>query len=164
MTRVILFVSIATGIGALARGYYEAGQSEVVSGLLIFAVLWLVAQFRNWRWFASLGFSVAALLAAYGVWTHVSAGWMLAGIVGALFAWDLSDFEQRLENAPTLAERAALEAPHLIRMSLAAGLGFFASLASMLFRPQFSFEWVAFLALLAAIGLTQLVGRMRKGG
>ncbi len=164
MTRVVLFVSIVTGMGALALGYLESGQPAVARGLLIFAALWLIAQFRNWRWFASIGFSVAVILSAYGVWTSAPSGWMLAGIVGALFAWDLSDFEQRLENAPTLSERESLERPHLIRISGVAALGFVLSLASMLFRPQFSFEWVAFLALLAAIGLTQLVARMRRGG
>ena len=164
MTRAVLFVSILTGMGALARGYLEASQPDVARGLLIFAALWLIAQFRNWRWFASVGLSVTVIFSAYGVWTSAPAGWMLAGILGALFAWDLSDFEQRLENAPTLSERESLERPHLIRMGGVAALGFVLSLASMLFRPQFSFEWVAFLALLAAIGLTQLVARMRKGG
>ena len=157
MTRFVLLVSIVVGMGGLARGYFEGGETGLARALIALAILWLLAQLRNLRWFPSLGLLAVVGFAAYGIWTHQPAGWMLTGTVGALFAWDLSDFEQRMENAPTPAERAALEPSHLLRLSLVAALGFFVSLASMLLRFQFTFEWVAFLALLAAIGFTQLL-------
>lgn len=86
---------------------------------------------------------------------------MLAGALGALFAWDLSDFERRLrdsapEDAPALTRR------HLIRLCALAVLGLAWSLLRMLYWWRFSLEWLVYAAILAALGISLLIGRMRR--
>ena len=164
MNRMVLFVSLAAGIGSLAWGFFEAGLALQARWLVVLGVVWAIAQIRRWRWFASLGLLVSVAAAAYGLWLNLSSGWMLAGAVGAVCAWDLAEFERRLHQASSEDDVAGLTRRHLLRLTFVAGAGFLLSLFGMLVRLQFTFEWAAFLAILAALGVTQLVTRMRRGG
>jgi hypothetical protein len=155
-------VSIVVGAGSLAWGFYSAGQASVAGWTVLFGLAWLVAEFRRWRWFASLGLLACIALAGLGLWLNLPLGWMLAGAVGALIAWDLADFNQRIEHASTEDDVPGLTRRHLLRISIVTIGGLVLSLFSMLARLKFSFEWVTFLTILAAIGIVQLVSRMRK--
>ena len=163
MTRFVMYVSLAVGTLSLVWGYRVGGFSEAVTWILVGGALWALAQARHWWWVPSLGLLAAVILAGFGLWLDLPGGWMLAGALGSLFAWDLSDFERRLRAAAPGDDAVGLEHRHLLRLSILAALGFVSSLLGMLFRLEFSFEGVAFLALLAALGLTQLIGRMQRG-
>jgi hypothetical protein len=159
---MIIFVSILAGIGSLTWGYFEVGLAIYARWLVVLGALWFIAQAQRLRWFASLGLLVSVAAAAYGLWLELSAGWMLAGAVGALFAWDLTEFERRVHLADLDDDVSGMERRHLLRLTFVAAAGFLFSLIGMLVRLQFSFEWAAFLAILAALGVTQLVQWMRR--
>jgi hypothetical protein len=160
-----LLVSLLVSVASLIMGYGTAshaeGLSEWTRWMLPFGALWVFAQFKRWRWFAPIGLFAALVAAAYGLWLDLPSGWMLAGALGALFAWDLSDFERRLqasgpEDAPSLLQR------HLVRLGMLAAAGLAYSLLGMLYWWKFSLEWVGYAALLSALGLALLVGRLRR--
>jgi hypothetical protein len=161
-TRFVLYVSLAVGTLSLAWGYQTGGFSKAVIWILVCGGIWALAQARRWLWVPSVGFLAAVTLAGFGLWMSLPGGWMLAGALGALLAWDLSDFERRLRTAAPGDDTAGLERRHLLRLTIIAGLAFLFSLFGMLSRLEFSFEIIAFLTLLAALGLTQLIGRMRR--
>ena len=125
--------------------------------------MWIVAEIRHLRWFASLGLLVGVTVAGIGLWMDLSLGWMLAGALGALIAWDLADFMRRVEHASPEDDVPALTRRHLLRLTIVIAAGLALSLIGMITRLEFSFEWTAFLALLAALGVTQLVAWMRRG-
>jgi hypothetical protein len=50
----------------------------------------------------------------------------------------------------------------LLRLAIVTAVGLALSLFGMFFRLQFSFEWVAFLAILSALGVSLLVKRMQR--
>jgi hypothetical protein len=159
---MVLFVSLAAGVSSLAWGYAEVGLAVQTRWLVVLGIVWIIAQAQRVRWVASLGLLVSVAAAAYGLWLELSAGWMLAGAVGALFAWDLSEFERRVHLADLDDDKAGMERRHLLRLTFVAGAGFLFSLIGMLVRLQFTFEWTAFLAILSALGVTQLVRGMRR--
>jgi hypothetical protein len=156
-------ISIMVAAGALANGYYSGGHRTGALWILILGAVWLLVEIRRLRWFASFGFLACVLLAGYGLWIDLSAGWMLAGAVSALIAWDLSDFLLRVQDAAPEDEVPGLARRHLIRLAILSAIGLVLSLFSMLYRMEFSFEWAAFLALLSALGVTYLVSTIRKG-
>jgi hypothetical protein len=156
-------ISIIVGVGALARGYFSEGHNTSVTWILALGAVWLLAEIRRLRWFASIGFLVCLAVAGYGLWIDLPAGWMLAGAVSALIAWDLSDFLRRVQDAAPEDEVPGLARRHLIRLAILAAVGLVLSLFSMFVKWEFSFEWVVFLALLATLGVTYLVGRVRRG-
>jgi len=161
LIRFPLFVSLLVGVASLVMGYNAAGLSEPTRGILAFGALWAFAQFQRWRWFPSIGLFAALIGAGYGLWIGLPSGWMLAGALGALFAWDLSDFERRLrasapEDAPALVRR------HLLRLGVLAAAGLAYSLLGMIYWWKFSLEWVGYAAILSALGLAQLLGEKMR--
>ena len=155
-----LYVSLLVGVASLVTGYGTV-HAEWTRWMLVFGVAWAFAQSQRWRWFASIGLFAALIAAGYGLWINLSTGWMLAGALGARFAWDLSGFEHRLrashpEDASDLVER------HLIRLGALASAGLAFSLVGMRLRWQVSLEWTGYAAILSALGIAFLVERLRR--
>jgi hypothetical protein len=160
----VQYFSILVGAGSLAWSYYAGEYVSLARWILLAGILWLVAEIRHIRWAASLGLLACIALAGLGLWLDLSLGWMLAGALGALIAWDLADFTRRIGEASDDDDVVAMTRRHLLRLTIVTAIGLVLSLTGMIARLEFSFEWTAFLALLAALGVTQLVGWMKKGG
>lgn len=159
--KFVQYVSLIVGIGSLARGYLAEGRSATAYWILVLGLVWLLAEIRRWRWFLSFGFLASVAAAGYGLWVGAPAGWMLAGALSALIAWDLSDFLRRLTVAAPDDEVSSLARRHLLRLIVVSAAGLALSLFGMFFRLQLSFEWAAFLAILSALGVSLLVKRMQ---
>jgi hypothetical protein len=163
VTLFALLFSIALGIGSLAWGYTLVGLPQFAQWILIFGVVWLFAIWQRWRWFAHVGLTFNFLAAAVGLWfLNFSPGWMFAGAIGGLLAWDLTYFRYRLRFAATDEERLAVEKRHLFRVSFLALFGFGLANLAMALKFQFNFEWALLSAVVAALGITQIVTWFRK--
>jgi hypothetical protein len=160
--KFVKYVSIVVGIGSLARGYQAGGHAVPANWILGFGLIWLFAEAQRWRWFASLGFLASVAAAGVGLWLNLLLGGMLAGALGALVAWDLSDFLRRLSSVIPEDEVSGLERRHLIRLAIVTAAGLAFSLVGMFVRLRLSFEWAAFLAILSALGVNLLVKRVRN--
>ncbi len=140
MTRAAFFVSVLLGVGCLAFAYAKAGLGQVWRPLLILGALWLLAGWRGWYWFSSLGFLSLLALAGFGLWIELSPVWMLGGALGGLFALDLADFMRRMrfaleKQAPEQYDQLkSVERNHLIRLALVALMGILLSGLLMLVR------------------------------
>jgi hypothetical protein len=157
--------SIALGVGSLAWGYTQVGLSHFAQWILIFGAVWLFAIWQRWRWFAYVGFGFNFLAAALGLWfLNFQPGWMFAGAIGGLLAWDLTYFLYRLRFAASDEERRNMEKRHLFRISFLALIGFVLANAAMALKLQFNFEWALLSAVVAALGITQIVSWLRKKG
>jgi hypothetical protein len=165
MTILALIFSIALGIGSLAWGYLQVGLPQFARWIMLFGALWLVAVWQRWRWFAPLGLVFNFLLAAFGLWfLNFPPGWMFAGAIGGLMAWDLTYFRYRQRFVASDDERRGMEGRHLVRLFALAILGFLMASAAMAIKLQFNFQWALLLAVVAIVGVTQLVAWLRKRG
>src|SRR5512134_3498512 len=163
MTLIALILSILLGTASLAMGYSQAGVIIYQRWFLLLAVLWLVAHFRKWYWFSSIGLLAVIVAAAYGVWHGFPTVWMLLGAVGGLLGWDLSDFARRLGYAAPMDDTRGMERRHLERVGIVAALGGGLALLSIFVHFQrLAFEVAVGLVLLAALGLTRLFIGLRK--
>lgn len=157
MTLFALIFSIVVGDGALAWGFMQVGPSQFTRWIIVFGALWIFAVWQRWRWFAYIGLVFNLFIAALGLWMlNFTPGWMFAGAIGGLMAWDLTDFYYRLRFASDL-ERPGLEARHLVRISFLAILGFGIASIAMVLKWQFNFDWALLMAAVAAFGVLQLV-------
>jgi hypothetical protein len=158
MTVIALLISIALGSGSLAYGYFGVGLPVLARRIVVFGVVWILAVWRRWRWFAYVGLTVYFLAAALGLWfLNFPAGWMFAGAIFGLLAWDLTYFRYRQMFAGSDAERRSVELRHLLRLSILAILGFGLASLAMRLQMQLSFDWIAFLTLVVALGLSQII-------
>jgi hypothetical protein len=164
MTYFAFVISVLVGIGSLAFAYSNAGYAMVARSLLVMGALWLFAGRKRWVWFSTITLVILVALAGFGLWIELSPGWMIAGALGALLAWDLTDFMRRLRFAPLMDNLRALERRHLARLAIVAVVGVLLASIPMLVRLEFTFEWIMLLTLVAVLGVTQLVSWLRRGG
>lgn len=164
MTIFVLLLSISIGVGSLAFAYNNAGYEIITRWLLIFGGLWFFAIWQRWRWFSSIGIFVLVTLAGYGLWNELSPAWMITGALGGLFAWDLTEFMRRLHFAARTDDLRGLQRRHLTRLVIVALIGITLYSIATLLRLELKFEWAVLLTLIAALGVTQLVAWLRRGG
>lgn len=162
MTRAALFASIVLGVTALALGYVRAGWIALCLLILAFGMIWLYAQWRGYGWFSMTGLALAVFTAASGLMAGINSGWMFAGVLFSLFAWDLSEFRNRLRFASVDSNVPGMEKQHLLRLGILAIAGIVLVWLITFVHLQFSFGWLVFLALVTAVGLTQLVSWFRQ--
>lgn len=163
MTLFALIFSIVLGISSLAWGYQQVGLSEFTRWIILFGAIWLFAVWQRWRWFSYVGLTFNLFVAAVGLWgLNFMPGWMFAGAIGGLIAWDLTDFRYRLRFAASDNERRIVETRHLVRISLLAILGFGLASVAMILKLQFNFEWTVLLVIVSALGITQIITWFRR--
>jgi hypothetical protein len=162
MTVVALVFNVILCAGSLAWGYAQAGLDSFARWILIFGAMWLIGLWRRLAWFSSLGLLAAVFTAGLGLWLGISPGWLLAGSLFALLAWDLTEFHRRLSLAYFEDDLGGLERRHLLRLSLLALAALALSSIAMIARLQFTFEWALLLALVSALAITQLVRGLRN--
>lgn len=158
MTLTALLLAIAAAGSSLTWGFAHAGLAELVRWPMIIAVLWAVAAWRKWHWFAHLGLAIDVLLGALGLWfLDLAPGWMFAGVTCALLAWDLMFFRQRQSFAASHEERRRVERRHLFRIAFLSLLGFGLSSLAMALRLQFNFDWAIFMVVVSGIALIEII-------
>jgi hypothetical protein len=163
VTLVALLLSVVLGAASLAWGYFQVGLASLGRWPLIFGVIWLIAIWRRWRWFSYVGLGFYVLAAALGLWfLSFPPGWMFAGAICGLLAWDLTYFRYRQRFAANEHERRVVEQRHLLGLAVMTLLGFILSSVAMVLQLQFNFEWAALLALVSALALAQIIGWFRK--
>ena len=178
MIPTLCLASSGLGIAALAWGYWENGNVVLALAMLLFGGLWVAAQWR-WpgpvlrhlvltgtgvrAWFSGLGLVIAAAAAAAGFLLGAPSGWMIAGALGGLLAWDLTDLDRRLGLADTADDLSTIKRRHLTWLGLTAGVSLLLTTAAMLIPLRFSFALTVFLAFAAVLGMTRLVAWLYQG-
>jgi hypothetical protein len=157
-------ICILAGMLPLAAGYFFSDLPLVAVVCLIFGLIWLLSQWVRLDWAATLGMLVFACLAGLGVWIGLSPILLSISFLGSMLAWDLSDFSRRLRRATPGDDLGTLEKQHLLRLGALGGLSLVLMLAALLVHLQLSFGWLFLIALVAILGLLQLVKRLRQGG
>jgi hypothetical protein len=165
VTALVLFVSIALGAACLGWGYWQVGLSQFARWIAIFGVVWLIAAWRRSRWFSYVGVGFSFLVAALGLWfLSFPPGWMFAGAICALVAWDLTYFRYRLRFAADDEEKRLIELRHLTVIAGLALLGFLLASMAMTFTLRFNLEWAVLLVLVSALSLMQIIRWFRRRG
>jgi hypothetical protein len=121
MKSMIFIITIIIAMLLLTLGFI---LSSFWSGGIVIAALglvWLVGQQRRLGWLNDLEFALFVVVAASGVWWGAPAGWMLAGTVAALAAWDLARFDRRLAQVEQITGEGRLRRDHLRRLLVATG-------------------------------------------
>lgn len=120
MIFIALVVCIIVSTGSFAWGYWLAGYEESSRWIIAFGVLWLASHWRKWKWFSAPAVFISLILAAFGVWFEFIPGWMFTGAVFGVFAWNLTEFQQKTRMLPAREDKAGMTRRHLLRIGLLA--------------------------------------------
>lgn len=162
MINIAFVFSVLVGFGALGWEYAVQGHMAAMRWILLLGGIWLIAQWRRWKWFPHVAFFFIILTAAYGLWIGLSFEWMMIGAIGGLLAWDLSDFMRRLGYAGRSDDVYGMRRRHLARVGIVAGLGGLLAFVTMVVHVRLSFEIAVGLVILTVLGLTRLVNTLRR--
>jgi hypothetical protein len=162
LTLIALLSSIVICSASLAWGFAQRGFTSFSTWIIILGAGWLFAVWQEWKWYSSVALFMVTVVSAFGLWFGFIPGWMFAGGIFALIAWDMTDFRQRLRGMANDDETRGLERRHLARISLLAIIGLVLASIAMLVRVQFTFEWSALLVIVTLLGLGQLVGWLKR--
>lgn len=120
MILIALIICIVIMTGSFTRGYWLAGYEEAAHWIVLFGILWIIAQWRRWKWLFVPAVFLALLLAAYGIWFELNPAWMFGGASFAVFAWNLIDFQQKLKLLSPREDIKGMTRRHLMRVGLLA--------------------------------------------
>ncbi len=162
MIVIALVSSILLSAGSLAFVFFETGFNSFGVWILIFGVAWLFALWRGWGWFSTIGLFLAVMVSAMGLWLRLAPGWIFAGAIFALAAWDLTDFRERMRFVAADDNARGMERRHLARLTLLSLAGLALASVTMILRVRFTIEWGALLVIVILLGLSQLVGWFRR--
>jgi hypothetical protein len=162
LTLIALFTSMFLSVASLYWGYVQAGFEPASRWILIIGIFWLFSQWRHWSWFSSLVLFAFVGFAAFGLILGFDFGWMLAGSVFALFAWDMTDFRRRLRFAAEDDDSKGMERRHLARLTLLVIGALMLVTAALFIQVKFTFEWGVLLVVVVLFGLIQLIGWFRR--
>jgi hypothetical protein len=156
-------ISIGLATVGLALGYSLSGLWAWTPLVVIAGLLWLAGQWYDRERFTSVGLLLLVGAAAWGVWQGAGAGWMLAGVVAALVAWDLDHFFHQLKRGGQVENVAEIKYSHLQRLFVIAGLGLLLAGVALSIQIELNFGWALVLGLLATASLSWIIGLTRSG-
>lgn len=161
MTRIASFISILLSVGFLAFGFANAGFVPLGVFILVVGVMWIYAQWREYEWSSMAGMGLAVVVAASGIMMGGTPGWMFAGVLCSLLAWDLAGYKNRLRFASKENDISAMEKKHLSRLGILVVVAAAIFLLVSFIHLQIGLWWLILLAFVTALGLVQLLWRLR---
>lgn len=137
---------------------YAINQFWIASLLItILGILWMVGYLKGWKWQASVMFTLFIGASAIGLWLNLSQWLILLSMVGAISAWDLDHFTQRMKYAGLVVERTNLEKYHIKRLFFVNFFGLFLSVIALNVEVKLGFGTILLLGMIAVLGLNQVI-------
>ena len=137
---------------------YAINQFWIASFLItILGILWMVGYLKGWKWQASVMFTLFIGASAIGLWLNLSQWLILLSVVGAISAWDLDHFTQRMRYAGLVVKRPNLEKYHIKRLFVVNFFGLFLSVIALNVEVKLGFGTILLLGMIAVLGLNQVI-------
>lgn len=162
--KILRVFRVLTLIGAgacLGTGYLTGGLLIPAGSAVLITLASLFADRARWMRGPTLSFLVFSVLSGVGIAAGMGTGWMLAGMVFDLAAWDLAGFSDQLTQIAEVQDQPGLIRRHLALLG-AVALGsvtaaFLAGAADLEIR----FFWMVILAGVTILVLNRLVEQLK---
>ncbi|MCL5996637.1 MAG: hypothetical protein M1546_11375 [Chloroflexi bacterium] len=158
-----ILVCIAAAAITLAAGYAGAGITAGWLAFILAGAVWMtIHHYTRWREGDTLGWIAFTAAAAVGLLIQRSSALMLAGVLMALIAWDLTSLDWRFRSAQRTEHTERLVRNHVRTLAftlIGAGL---IILPAMMVRVEFGFVPVLVLGALALLLLNRAIRALRS--
>jgi len=137
---------------------YAINQFWIASFLIAaLGIFWMIGYLKGWKWQASVMFTLFLGASAIGLWLNLSQWLILLSMVGAISAWDLDHFTQRMRYAGLVVERPNLEKYHIKRLFAVIFFGLFLSVIALNVEVKLGFGTILLLGMVAVLSLNQVI-------
>jgi hypothetical protein len=158
-----VFLASAAGAAAaqcVALGLFGAWM--VLPAPLLVAATWVAAWRGKRARLSSACFAAAVCLCAAGMLAGLSPSLMLAGCIASLGAWDAAALGRRTARAADASAVRRLEAAHMRRLVVIAGVSAALGASALLVRIRPGFGLLFLLGAALTVGLGSLVRSLGK--
>ncbi|MCP4356551.1 MAG: hypothetical protein GY796_00840 [Chloroflexi bacterium] len=157
-----LYATILMANLLLAVGFVVNGRIEGLIVILPLAAFWLAGEWRGWRWAGSMGLFLYALAAMGAIWLNVAPILAILGLVTAVAAWDMSNFNRLLNSMNQIYQEDLLNQQYRRRLISVAALGAVSAILATTVQISFSFAAALFLGLVAIVGFSLAISFLRQ--
>jgi len=136
---------------------YALSPYPIVAGIIFsFGIIWQYGRLRRWNACLEAMFVLHIIAGAVGAKLGLSTGLTVLGVFGALSAWDLSHFAQRMHDSGKVMGRTKLVRQHFQRLTLTLVIGVASVFIAMGIPLKLNLWIVIGLGLIAVWGLGQV--------
>lgn len=161
LTRKLFLASILMSIVSLVLGYGLRCAWTGTFLVVFWGIAWGSGQRHRWRWLTLATFS-SLITAAFGFWINLSPLAMVLGMVTALSAWDLGQFESRLKEQKRSDDTAVVERDHIRRLAVMTVIGFALAIAGTFFQLNLHFGLVVLLILIMVWSISRVIDLLQR--
>ena len=154
---------LVVSVAALAAGMLLGGWTIPAAAGLAIGALWFYSVSRGSRGVETMFLILMELLTAAGFyWFNISPVLAVLASAGALGAWDLDFFLQRMRQGDRIDQERWLGWTHIKRLLLAEGVGLAIALPAITVHPEVPLWLDLLLIFLGVIGISQLIRFVRS--
>jgi len=153
----------AVATACIAAAYLWVGQWFILPALAVLAMGWILFRRSSAAGASRWLLAGTTALAAIGAVMDLSMILMVVGVVAALGAWDLADFEETVHGCARAVDRSRLMALHAKWLALALGSGMLLALLATIANLDLPFAAAAALALVLIVSLTRAAQELMGG-
>lgn len=162
VTRYTVLLSIAGCASVMTYAFVSHGLAIQGITTALLGMAWLVFHLRGLTRFTGFAFFLFGILSVFALWVGASIWISLAAMVLALLAWDLTAFEERLNQITDRDDIHRMELAHFTRLAIVIGLGAAGVAFSTLIQIDLTLGSALVFALLGIWGISSLVYRLRS--
>lgn len=154
MTRRLSYLFVSINIVALVISI--AGKPHALPllvGVGLIGLLWMAAITKRWAWANHLSFLGLVGVATLAMWLEMPTVGLVVGAGCSLVAWDLTDFQRRLDHAAQDDDIRPIEHRHVGLIFLVTVAGLVLSGLALVTQLEISFGWIFLAGLLGGLGL-----------
>lgn len=129
----------------------------VVSG-----VVWLIGEWKRWRWLSTIGFFLMVLAAVGCAFLDGGVVWGITAVVLALASWDMGRLDTFLAQTEYIEDEATIIRQYWQRLLTVIAISFVLAISATLIRLEFGFLVALPLSCLSIIGFSLAISFLRR--
>jgi hypothetical protein len=155
---MIEMTAVFIGFLPLIFGFVEFHNPVYAIISLVIGVIWVTSYWLQRSWLTLSIFLLLVILAGIGAWKGLSPLLTAVCVTADIVVLDLAGFRKRLKKANSDNLHPLIK-KHIVRLSWYSSGSLILIFMASYMRLKIPFIWIFILALLAVLGMTQLVNR-----
>lgn len=160
--RVWVFVTLVAATAVLALFFALEAIWYAVAVVLVSGVIWLVGEWKQWRWLSTIGFVLIVLAAIVCAFFETGVVWGITAVTLALMSWDIGRLNAFLAQTERIEDETAVTRQYWRRLLIVAFIGFALAISATLIRLEFGFLVALPLSCLSIIGFSLAISFLRR--
>ena len=159
---VWIYVTLVAATAVLALFFALDAIWYALVYVLVSGTVWVVAEWKQWRWLSTIGFVLIVLGAVGCAFLDGGVVWGVTAVTLALISWDMGRLNHFLAQTEYIEDEAVITRQYERRLLIVAFIGFALAISTTLIRLEFGFLVALPLSCLSIIGFSLAISFLRR--